>query len=465
MAEDLSQFLTCNYGTTSLKVDTYKVRREVEIKAGRGRVGEKITVEVGGFIDGTSAADFTAKLAAAAVDLSTSRRDFAIIGLSGAAVFAIPAARVLDFGPHIKSLEQKPGEQPLRERFAFTVEASTLPSGFSGKDKKDPNDPDETYELAITTRPDGLRTVVRSGELLGFDAVDFLLGSIVPDFQERFGLPGWVVDLDYRATDKASPVKVAYKLTARELQAALPAVADDLAVSGDATITQDSDESGRRLTTFEFDLLVKGDALRLVQQIRGGILSGAIGPSRPVATEDGGLYSSLPGDDPSRTVNGQVVPRQIYRERVQVTRVTENRVRATYTLLDSLDMNFLLNWSASLQTVKAPKVWEVKRYSGAKPIVVQADEDLPRVLYSGSAVCDSLFMLPPDPPYPWFAEPPDVTFEWVNSVERRMTFRYVMFPLDGNGELISADSAGLYFPPNKPLARPSQLSFVTGGKL
>jgi hypothetical protein len=60
----------------------------------------------------------------------------------------------------------------------------------------------------------------------------------------------------------------------------------------------------------------------------------------------------------------------ILRERMQITQVTENRLRANFVVLDSADNNFLMNFNASIETQTGQQTIEEKRYPGAEPVLV-----------------------------------------------------------------------------------------------
>jgi hypothetical protein len=218
--------------------------------------------------------------------------------------------------------------------------------------------------------------------------------------------------------NSGGPKKVSYKLTARELKSPLPAVKADVAVQGDATITREIDENNRRTSTYDFDLLVSGDAIALAGQLRQAIITGVVrlgmpvagdvptptpAPTRPrPATPTRRRAPTSPTATPTRPArwraarcprsssaaarrgpaavaaaaavsdggDGLTVPRVILRERLQLTQVTENRLRANFVVLDSADNNFLMNFNASIETQTGQQTIEEKRYPGAEPVLV-----------------------------------------------------------------------------------------------
>jgi hypothetical protein len=126
--------------------------------------------------------------------------------------------------------------------------------------------------------------VDRTGELLGVTAVEYFLQTLAPVLQEGIPAPSLGRRDEYKDVGNSDgPKKVSYKLTARELKSPLPAVKADVAVQGDATITREIDENNRRTNTYDFDLLVSGDAIALAGQIRQAILTGIVRLGMPVA--------------------------------------------------------------------------------------------------------------------------------------------------------------------------------------
>src|SRR4051812_33504709 len=115
MPVDYSGILACTWGTSTIQLEGYKVQVQPAVQEGQGRTGTKVTVDLDGYVDGTSAADFADRVRALHDDLSASARDLIVTGVGGGLLLAVTTAQSLDGGPHAKLTSSQPGEVPLRQ--------------------------------------------------------------------------------------------------------------------------------------------------------------------------------------------------------------------------------------------------------------------------------------------------------------------------------------------------------------
>lgn len=398
---DMSGLLSCNYGTTSLQVETMGVDEEPIVKQDQGRVGSKVTVKVTGYVDGTSAADFAGKVTAAYADLLISGRDLVVTGISGSTLLTLPAAACLEGGPHVK-YTSKLGDVPLRMVFELSV------VGNQPYDPDKKGKPIDAWKLDTQVKANLLRTITRTGDIQGASTPGFFLSTVLPAFQSAFPLPNWVMTWEYANSGDSQESKLSYSVVAQELAGPLPSTNADEAVDGDFSISTDRDEQFRLTTTFTWDVVLIGDPEGLLISLR----------------QQAQVYA---GKD-----------KVIFKESAQSNWLQALRLRASFTVLKSAAGNPVMNYQQSFEIQRSAATFEVKTYAGADPFVVQKPTGVERLVQSGSATCEGVYLRAQSPRYNSHLEPPQIKYEDLgDGVQYRSSWTYVMYTSD-RGNAIAA---------------------------
>lgn len=415
MAE-YDSFYRCTIGTTGLSVVDYSHHEEKVVREGRGftagAIGKKIVIAVNAFVTGATPQELQDNLWAAKTALASSGLNFQLWanGLADPQV-SILAAALVDNGPHFEFDVAKQGEAgALKKNISFTLTAQTarLGSGGGGQDAQGGVQDLTTYDLKVSAGPDGLTTSTRTGEIRGpnlYDRFQQLLKNFGQIYKPDFFTLSSEYELgtfqekssDGTILDQGDVLK--YTLTAVENADALPSDGKnppvDFAVEGTASAHSDRDEQHRMTETFSFDLLVVGDAQKVLTLIRKVVLP------------------------PGRVAS---------RETIEITSVKERRLRASFVYLRSADgAGGLMNWTQTFRTTQAANVFEEKQYPGLNPILIKKPKALARLVQSGTAIGDGEF---PAPAAPLFAdqllEAPELSYTDLNDVEKQTEWTYTM---------------------------------------
>jgi hypothetical protein len=396
----LADILSCTYGSSSLELERYRVQTETITHEGIGRVGTRVRVVAECIVSYPDAASFTAALAAIYPDLDTDARTFTVTGLGGVQEFTLNAGLCQYGGPWI-AYAVNDGPTPFSRKITLDITAEVIAGQLAIT-------PKDSFKIALETRPDGLRTVTRSGVVNGAQSGAYLLETVLPAMALAYAPPHWVTTFEYEASEDGLQSQTTYRVVARENFADLPVSGHAEARDGTASTRTERDEHYRLTTIYEFDVVVVGDAIDLLTSVR----------------------SSITGD-----VNN---PRTILRESYTLTTIHEQRLRASFVVLESADTDrLLMDVRQSVQVQDAPDEYEEKTYIGADPILVLKPKRFPRVRQRGSAVAVGAYKRPPDPIYTKFAGPPETNFEDENDTEKRVEWNYESFAADDDGTPVS----------------------------
>ena len=398
---DLSGLLDCNYGTAAFQVEGYSYRQADEVRQGFGRTGIRCSVEVRGYLQADNQADLANKIAGFQTDSLIDGRDLFITGLGSAPEFSLLNAWCYDGGPHV-ACEITDHDVALCKKVRLTCVADIIPPEARG------TQPVDNFRVSIATRPDMLRTITRTGELNGTGLADWFVGVLVPQVRAQYDRSMWVMDTRYEtALDPVIPrnSKLTYTITVRENADAFPATpGETLIVDGTATKHVERDEHMRKTTVWEFDLLMDP------------------------ASDAGSLL-------------GNVRPQNvtILRENVQIDSIRENRLRASFTILESGSGTPAMNWTETLRVQPAEDFYEEMTFIGADPIYVKRPRQAARVTQSGSAAAVGVYRKAPNAIYPMLAAQKDVTLNEVNDVEKSTAWNYSMYLTDNRGVAVPID--------------------------
>lgn len=398
-----SDMMSCTIGTTALVLTGFSAHQEAVASAGKGRTGTKTSCKGEGYLEGTSAADFAAKLQAAYANLAASGQDVIVRGLSGAILWRMSAASFLDQGPHIK-FDAQPGPTPLRMDFEWEAWGDNAQTDGSGGGNPQLN----SFDLTIKTGPDGLRQVTQTGEVNYANGPALFLVQVLPAFQASYPPPTWWIESQYKTGGTAAASKLTYQATAHETYGPLPTAGAGVAVQGRWTIRTERDEQQRQTLVYDLDLTVAGDAAALVADIRQR-LAGAVG-----------LGHQVPGAGPTQP---------IYRESVSIETIEANHITASFTVLRSASGTPLMDFTESVSAEEGQLTsYEVKQYPGVDPVILQKPKGVQKVTQEGNATCQQVFIKPGPSIYGQARlEPDQVTFADVDAVQKRTTWRYVTF--------------------------------------
>ena len=384
MPAPYENLLNCTLGPDGFQVQSYSVSREPIVDEKYGRTGTRIRAEGIGFIEGTAADNFAAKVKTADLGFDVTGEDFSITGLGGFAEFELTAASCRNGGPHV-SFEILPQLDlgPLRKAFKFTLVAES--GAF------------HLVKTRTRTGPDGLREVSLSGEISGPGA-GATWATALTGLAVAYPWPTWVVSYEFEKNPTDDQAN--YTATAKELAGTLPGVAPNQAVDGSAIEGSDRDEQYRVIRSLSYDLLIKGDPNAVLTAIR------------PEGS--------------------------IFRERTEIQTLGELRVRAQFVFLESAYLNaegqptFLLDFQQELEWTGEDGLVKAIEYPGASPIIIKAGAATPQVrVVRGRALGLGRFPKEPAPPVKngqdwsqFLQAPKRVRHNHVNKWEKETTWEY-----------------------------------------
>jgi hypothetical protein len=386
MSTPFENFLRCTLGSSEFQLQSYTAEESPLITSGIGRTGTSYRVSGRGWIEGTDAADYQSKIAAAIAAFGVSGQNFTITELNQSTPFySILAATCSEGGPHVSwKLEDQSEAAPLRRWFSFVVEAKNGSSGSSGTTTA-------ANLLDTQAAPDATRTIGARGQINQANATAYFLGSVLAPFKTAHPASGWVVSHQYSADTR--DVQLTYQISATELAAPYP---DNgaMIVDGEGQIERDADEQGRLTIRYSCDFLISGgnyqniiDVMRLEAAAKGAII----------------------------------------RESTRVTRFKQIRLQANFEIISGREGNALMNWQQKLVVIDPSSTWREITFVGASPILVAGGVGLKRLVQAGTAVGAGARPAPATPLYPdHFSKdsPPQVEFSTENDYEWRTTWIY-----------------------------------------
>jgi len=396
----LTSLIAFTYNGSTFGVEACDTNEDPIVEPQIGRTGTKATVTATIFVDGTGPADLEAKIAAAYAAL-VSGKDLLLAGIGGTTLYAIPAARCKDQGPHLKIKGMPHARLPLRYAFVVTAEAETIggPDG-DGSGGGGGNAVSERAKITTRERPDRLWELVKSGKVIGVGAATHFVATTMPAWEAAWPLPNWVTEAQYTVNGSGNASEAEFTLTAVEMFTPLPATAnnDAIAVEGSYQLSEARDEQFRKVITRTWDLLVDGDISKMLNLIR-----------------------PLP-------------PAIILTESVTSERIKENRLRATFVVVTSADVTKLMNYRQRVTITRGEPIVEEKTYAGAEPLLVRTPKRVSRIVQEGRAVVEGPKYYDPAAKaiYPTqLVELPVIAYEQLNPAENETTWRFVMARLPG----------------------------------
>ena len=405
-AGDLANFISCSIGPASFTLETYSLKTTAIVEDDRGRTGTKFSVSGKGYVSGADQASVQEAIDAFLTASNASGVDLVMRGLGGGVEWVIPAAKCLNGAPHLSG-SVEPGDANQRV-VTFSAEGEMIGApGGDGDEPTESQDVDDTHKVEASYRPGQLRTVTRSGELTGPDAQGYFNDKLVAQVREQYPLPKFVVTYKVDWSNKGGGLKANYTFTINENANPLPAGAGEaIVVDGEVSHRVERDEQLRKVTTYAFDLVVKGgDPWQVANELRNRVFP-------PTDTD----YAQPGGP--------RVMP---LRESIEITSVRDVKVRASFTRLEGGDGNRLIGWQQTLRLAGADPTYEERTFPGAAPIYIRRPEVRRRYVQSGTATAVGAYPKPPEPFMPVLLERPDVTFSQGNAFERTTAWSYTGF--------------------------------------
>jgi hypothetical protein len=383
MAAEFQNLFLCSYGPADFQLTDYTVSESAEVKQGEGQLGTNAAVSGVGYVEGSSPADFAAKLAAVRAAFRAGGRPLFVYGLAGVLEYSLLPAASSDGGPHVQAFNFLPsGDEPaLVKRFTFTV-------GCKVSDDEEDEDKRNKYTVRTQTRPDRLRVVIFEGEIRGTTSTAFFSDVVLPGFRAAYPATTWTLATD--AVRNLTETRVEYSAAFTELASPLPpGPAGTEVIDGEVNFSLENDERGRQTIVAAWDLLLVGDAFATAQKLR---------PTPPLV---------------------------LLRERIDYTRIHEKRLRATFTTLGGTEGNALLEWEHTLDTQPEGQVRVPFEYAGLTP-QFGGRAALYRAVQRGRAVGLQAYIKEPAPLYDakFYEGPPRVVYRPVNRVECETTWEY-----------------------------------------
>lgn len=409
----------CTLGTSAFQLVDFKWREQPLSRV--GLVVFKVAIEGHGYIAGDSPADLTSKLASVAESFRTPGQSFEVFGLGGGSLVALNAADCTGGGP-LAGFELMEGmrDPPLTRSFRFTLQAERVASPMPGT----PPGEDVPAERRLRTRPDGLRDVAWAGTMSGAD-LEARFIRLREKFRQSYPWRRWVMQYEFEQNAAGDFARVliganetAYELPGPDGDDGRPMVRD-----GDGVLRTERDEQMRLTRTWEYDVLVVGDPMRVRDKLRADVTALIV---------DGGV---------------------ILREAVTFDLV-QNRMRLSLETLAGGNGNALMNWTQSFRFVEPVETHEVVPFSSGDPVIIKKPPGIGRLVQTGMAVGAGVWILPPGKALEMEMEQPEIAYTHLNQTERQTTWTYVFAFLPS-----SQPRAGLSL---STLSRPAQPMFVTG---
>lgn len=382
MPATFANLLKCSLGTSEFQLADWAYKAEPILKDGQ-RTGTKHTVEGEGWVEASSESILATRIAAAVASFVISGQNFVVYGHGGVTMLELLAAQCSDGGPHItvEVLKQKPGAA-LKKDFKFTVVTD------QGGDSTDPNKVTNTYKVQTVTRPDGLKVMTASGELVGKRVGPHFDSIIIPFFDGLAPAPNVpVIRFDANAADD----KATYSIEYSQLASALPVTpAGTTVVEGELVTGKDRDPQMRQTKSISFDFLVDGDPIVVRDTIRATL---------------------------------GVTP---FHERFEVTAHKEVRVRGEFVAVEAANADDLIGWEQTVERLQGEDVpLKVATWPGIDPLIYRGEKPAVTLMQKGSALGLGRFPKPPAPLFPNdLAEKPRLVNVDINSVEKRTEWEY-----------------------------------------
>lgn len=396
---EYDSLLKATYGSADFTLTDYSVQDD-SVSDGLLQIQRKIVVTADGYIDGSDAADFAAKLDALRTAFQVPGQSLTITGLGGQTEYSLLAPACLDGGPYA-SFTQQPGQKGTAWQRWFQIKIEAV---LGIKDSSDPNkNPgkiSDTRKAKVQTRADGVRRIEYTGKMAGPDCSPYFEAAVMDQLRQQYPWPDWIISVE--RDGNPNDTRLDYTLRVEQTVDPLYGADDNnRAMDGTASIRVERDEQMRQIRTLSFDLLVIGDP----EVIRSQVI-------RP---------------------NGQTILRESY----EITLIREQRLRATFVILESGEGNDLLDWSQSVDWEGGGQTVRIVEYDGVKSIpVYDSKNTLFKVTISGRAVGLGRYPTPPDVTNlngMLQLAKPTYRHEPVNQAERAVTWNYQLVgdkPLD-----------------------------------
>ena len=390
----LDALLKCTYGTTSFQLSDYSYSEDPIITADLGRTGTKNSVSGKGWVEGTDAADFAAKLAEVRNGFRTWGQDLTITGLGGTTEVQILAAYCRDAGPHVsfKMLEQGSGT-PLIKEFEFTVQAIT------GQDFSGGGGGGAAVGYAVEVKSDGLRRIKRRGVITQAGASAIYHNNVLPSMLASYPASNWVATQSYDVDSRDTLLN--YEISFEEIKEPFVTGSQFEVLDGDWVQRVERNADHLLVFTISFDFAYSGDPQRLLVALR------------PTG-------------------------KTIVRERWQDQRYKDRRFTGEIVWVDSADMNNVADWEQSIEFDDGNDVLNSTVVPGRDPVLFYGSKPVRRAVQYGRAVGISRWVKAPSPF--WTARtsgPGKITYKKINDSQWETAWRYeFMFsepvPVDGN---------------------------------
>ena len=378
----LSDFmqLTVN-GEAVIQIEDYSYHTEAIVDKSMGRTGSTLTLEGEGFVQGDASGPFLTAASAASAALNRSGSIIEVLGLGGAIEARMTPGMFLNFGPHLTVAFLGKPDSPFRRQVKFKATGETAPNLGGGA-------VEVGYKVDTAVRPDGLKTITRTGQIKGARASALFLGVVLASSLSAYPLTGWI--RTYKYDVNAAGDLLSYTIGLVQILNPLPDNGAGSGVDGEATTRTERDEQMRKVTTFSYDFLITGNATAFATIMR---------PAPPIV---------------------------ILKESFESTYYKEVRVRGSFTWLEGGDGNDLLDWNQTVDAVTDEVPLAIETYPGSPPDYIYKPRSGNVYTQSGRAVGVGRYPKPPDPFLPNYLEKPKFSFKRLNAVEYETTWSYVL---------------------------------------
>lgn len=390
----------CSYGGASLQLVDYSVAEEGILSSTGKRTNTRVKFAGRGYVEASSETDYETKLAAVRAAFEQSGLDLVVYGLSGKKEYECLAAQCVFGQPVVERMQfmEQGASAPLVKQISFAITATKLVLTPGGT-------PSETYEVTTAVRPDRLREITYSGQVIGIDAVTHFQTSLAARFAQ-YGLqptsPGaqtmevkWVPEYEQTVNDTGELLR--YRVRFTELKVGISEARVDLGiVNAELNIASDRDEQMRKVETWTYDVLSTGsDVGQMMTELR---------PT--AAALQGGL---------------------IVRESFQYTNYHELRLQATFNILRGGDGNELLEWN-QVVTIDGTEaaILDPVEYEGLRTVLLLKRFPVQRARQSGRAIGLAKYPKAPDPIFGNvnYSANPRIERRVINQFELETTWSY-----------------------------------------